>query len=184
MKRLLSAMGVVLGSSCTCGPTEPTTGPAGFSQVYATTASRDGLHTTLVLDGDDAPMVAFIREDPANPDNNALLFTRFDSATSAWTTPVVAAANIGRVDSNPTRLQAQLARDPATGRLGIAFQKTEQFCGPAAGNKETTVHITFSTDRGATWSAAERVSEAKYTRNDPVNGVEVCNTSSPRIAST
>lgn len=179
MKRLLSAVGMVLVvSGCTCGPTAA----PGFSQAYTTTASYDGLHTTLVLDANDEPMIAFIREDSANPDNNALLFTRHDSRTSAWTTPVVAAANIGRTDSNPTMLQAQLARDPKTGRLGIAFQKTEQFCGPTNGNKETTVHVTFSTDQGATWSPSERVSEAKYTRNDPVNGVEVCNTSSPRIA--
>lgn len=162
-------------SGCNCDPVPPA--PTGFSQVHAGADAEDGLHVSLVLDAHDQPMVAFLKVD-ASPANNAVHFTRYDG--TAWKAPVVVAASVGRVDSNPTKQQVWLARDASTGRLGVAFQKSEAFC--VGANNETTVHVSFSTDDGATWSASERVSEAKYTRNDPVNGVEVCNTSSPRIA--
>lgn len=161
---------------CNCGPAP--SAPAGFSQVHAGADAADGLHVSLVLDKDDQPMVAFLKVDPASPANNAVYFTRYDG--TAWKTPVVVAASVGRVDSNPTMQQVWLARDASTGRLGVAFQKFEAFC--VGSNDETTVHVSFSTDQGATWGTSERVSEAKYTRNDPVNGVEVCDTTSPRIA--
>jgi len=173
---IVGIVGVVGVSGCNCGPTS--TVPSGFSQVYAGADAEDGLHVSLVLDKDDLPMVAFLKVDQASPANNAVYFTRYDGA--AWKTPVVVAAGVGRVDSNATMRQVWLARDASTGRLGVAFQKFEAFC--VGSNDETTVHVSYSTDQGATWTSSERVSEAKYTRNDPVNGVEVCNTTSPRIA--
>lgn len=87
---------------------------------------------------------------------------------------------MGQYGTGTLTQQLWLARDASTGRLGLAFLKTEQFC--TGINLETTVHLSFSTDQGATWSASERVSEAQYTRNDPVNGSAVCNTNSPRLA--
>ena len=153
---------------------------AGFSQVHVGSDVDDGQHVSLVLDGDDQPMVAYLKEVSNDDANSAVHFTRYDAASKKWTTPVVVAAGISRVDGNPTLEQVKLARDASTGRLGVAFQKTEEFC--AGINKESTVHVAFSTDNGATWSASERVSEANFTRNDPVTGVAVCNTDSPRIA--
>ncbi len=183
MARLVALLfaSLFLLTACQCGPVTPA-GPTGFTQVYASDATYDGMHLSLVLDGDDQPMVAFMRRDTASPESFSALFTRYDGAKAAWTTPVTIAGELGQLDSNPSKQQLWLARDRKDGRLGVAFQKTEQFCGPTNGNKEQTVHVAFSTDQGATWSTSERVSEARYTRNDPVNGVEVCNTSSPRIA--
>lgn len=164
---------------CTCGGVAPA---SGFSQVLSTAAELEGEMPSLVLDRDGHPMVAYLRRDSASPESWSVRFTRWDAQAGAWTAPVVVAADLGVVNNNPTLQQVWLARDRQDGRLGVAFVKSEQFCGPAGGNKESTVNVAFSTDLGATWSTAERVSEAKYTRNDPVNGVEVCNTSAPRIA--
>lgn len=169
-------------AGCTCGGVAP---PTGFSQVLTTTATTDGIMPSLVLDRDQHPMLVYLRQDSASPESWSVLFTRWDGTAGqagAWTTPVVVASDLGAVDTNQTQQQVWLARDAQSGRLGVAFTRFEQFCGPANGNKETTIHVAFSSDMGRTWSTSERVSEARYTRNDPVNGVEVCNTSSPRIA--
>ena len=172
---------VALGlmSGCNCGPT-PTPAATGFSQVHLGAHAEDGLHVSLVLDADDQPMIAFVKVDTADAANNAVYFTRYDGAAAAWKTPVLVAGGAGRVNSNTGMQQVWLARDASTGRLGVAFQKVEEFCKGV--NLETSIHVTFSTDQGATWSASERVSEAHFTRNDPVNGVAVCDAESPRIA--
>lgn len=179
--RSLSLLVVLALAGCNCGGGGLSI-PTGFSTLYPTADTSDGLMPSLVLDGNEHPMLAWMKRDAANPESWSVRFSRWDSKTGAWTTPVLVAGELGRLNSNPLRQGVWLARDPKDGRLGIAFMKTEQFCGPANGNKETTVNVTFSTDQGATWSVGERVSEARYTRNDPVNGVELCNTMQPRIA--
>lgn len=163
-------------ASCQCGSALPT----GFSQVLETSAATEGKMLSMVLDADGLPMLTYLNQTGTSPENWAVLFTRYDGATAGWTAPVVVAGELGTISDNVTRLAAWLARDPKDGRLGVAFVKSEQFC--AGANKETTIHVTFSTDQGKTWGTSERVSEAHYTRNDPVNGVEVCNTEQPRLA--
>ncbi|MCK6545871.1 glycoside hydrolase [Myxococcota bacterium] len=153
----------------------------GLSQVYE---GPGGTHVSLALDGEGAPLIAFYREPDADSGGGTILFTKQLPGGATWTTPVAVASDVGEYTSNPGRRSLALARDASTGRLGVAFMKREQFCGPANGNQEWTIHVAFSTDGGATWGASERVSEARYTRNDPEDGVEVCNTRSPRIAMT
>lgn len=176
MVRWMVGVGLLaLVAGCNCGGA---TGASGFSQVYAATGN-EGTHVSLVLDGDDQPLVAFVKEDPADRSNTTLFFTRYDATTSAWTAPVTVDTSLGEL---PSGRQIWLARDPKDGRLGLAYAKLESFCGSPTSNKEFTIHLSFSTDRGATWGASERVSEAFYTGNDPVNGVEVCNARAPRLA--
>lgn len=177
----VAAVSLIFVVGCQCGPGPgPDAGvalPSGFSQVLEGGAN-DGKMLSLVLDDSGLPLIAYMNE--TSPSQWGVFFTRFDGASAKWTTPVSVAANLGIISDNPTRQALWLARDPMDGRLGIAFTKYEQFCvGP---NSETTIHVTLSTDDGKTWSASDRVSEAHYTRNDPVNGVEVCNTQQPRIA--
>ena len=153
---------------CGCGV------PSTFEQVRAATGgARQGTHAALVLDGDEQPLVAYL--DEASGGAHALRFTRHDASRNAWTAPVTVADGLGEVDLLTGRNLVSLARDASTGRLGVAFMKNEQFCDGA--NKEDTVHVSFSTDQGATWSVPERVSEARY-----LDTVEVCNTTMPRIA--
>lgn len=180
MRTSLFAVLLSLVPGCQCGP--GATLPTGFSQVLETTATTDGKMLSLVLDDEGLPQLAYMNQTGTTPEQWAVLFTRFDGATAKWTTPVTVAADLGAVDDNPTRVALSLARDPKDGRLGIAFVKTEQFCGGPTSNPETTIHVTYSTDEGKTWSSSERVSEAHYTRNDPVNGVQVCDTEQPRLA--
>lgn len=90
------------------------------------------------------------------------------------------ADGLGELDLQTGRHLVSLARDASDGRLGVAFMKHEPFC--SGTNKEDTVHVSFSTDQGATWSAPERVSEARYLGTDPASRVEVCNTTMPRMA--
>jgi hypothetical protein len=182
MRWVLASVMVFGLAGCTCGGGKAAALPTGFSQVLATTAMRDGIMPSLVLDEDELPMLAYLQEASGSPRNWRLYFTRFDGQTAAWTVPVAVQTDLGALIDNPTRQSLWLARDPKDGRLGLTFLKHEAFCGDANSNKETTVHVTFSTDQGKTWSASQRVSEAKYTRNDPVNGVEVCDTHQPRIA--
>ena len=150
-----------------------------FEQVRAAPEGvRQGTHASLVLDGDDQPMLAWV--DEATGGAHALRFSRYDAAKGAWTAPVTVADGLGEVEYNVGFHQVSLGRDASTGKLGVAFLKNEQFC--AGANTEDTVHVSFSTDNGATWTASERVSDSHYTRNDPVDGVEVCGTTAPRIA--
>lgn len=178
--RRLSSLLLLLSAfaGCQCGGGSAL--PTGFSQVLETSASTEGKMLSMVLDDDGLPMLTWLSETTSSPENWSVLFSRYDGATARWTAPVVVASDLGVISDNVTRLAAWLARDPKDGRLGVAFVKYEQFC--AGSNKETTIHVTFSTDEGKTWGTSERVSEARYTRNDPVNGVEVCNTEQPRIA--
>lgn len=176
----VSTLALVSLSGCNCGGTGA---PVGFSTVLKMSNTAEGKMLSLALDANDAPLLAYMNQTGTNPEQWAVLFTRWDSATGAWTAPVTVAADLGVIDDNPTRVALALARDPKDGRLGIAFLKTEAFCGSMSSNPDTTVHVTFSTDQGKTWSSSERVTEAHYTRNnDPVNGVEVCDAQQPRIA--
>ena len=153
--------------------------PQGFSQIAAHPGAgfEFGLHAVMVLDRNDYPSVAWVREPTSDRASATIQFSRWNGAE--WIAPVTV-ATVGDIDSDSGMQQLSLARDRTDGRLGLAFAKVDEFCpGP---NLETGIFITFSSDFGATWTTPQRISEVKYTRNDPVSGVPVCNTSSPRLA--
>lgn len=153
--------------------------PQGFSQiaVHPGAGFEFGIHAVMVLDRNDYPSVAWVREPTSDRPSATIQFSRWNGAE--WIAPVTV-ATVGDIDSDPGMQQLSLARDRADGRLGLAFAKKDEFCG-GGGNLETGIFVSFSSDFGATWSAPERVSEVKFTRNDPVAGVPVCDTSSPRM---
>lgn len=110
------------------GPDGGSAGGGGFElAVAAPSTVKDlrnfGGHVSMVLDADGAPLVAYVVEDEnadTQYDDTRLYFVRWDSAAQKWGSPT-AVVQLGQIDSNHPLRQVSLARDPVTGRLGIAY---------------------------------------------------------------
>ncbi len=160
--------------------------PRGFGTVVTADVGGGayalGRHVSLAHDEAGDPLAAWVEDDP-NRDgdlgDSRLQFARWLRREWRWSLPVTVKAGLGqREDAAPQR-QVSLARDATRGTVGVAFQVREKFCTGAA--DDFTVFLALSGDKGVSWLAPERVSEAKYTR-DATQGVEACNASNPSLA--
>lgn len=131
---------------------EDTAGPPPASlQVAAAvpadqgTVHRYGTHSSLALDGNHDPMIAYVGEYSGNSSNDTckLYFLSWDRVNYQWKAPHLVDAALGPIDSNQPHRQVSLARDKSNGRLGISY---------TVGNNE--IWLTMSEDGGATWAKA------------------------------
>lgn len=121
--------------------------PAGYSVAVeqpAATSARLGTSLAMSLDQNDQPMLAYYHEDP-NGDgvqlDTRLVFTRWDGVSNKWEEPRTVEVVGSALSMYPYHRQISLARDSSTGRLGIAYLKTE-----------IAVRLAVSDDEGINWS--------------------------------
>jgi hypothetical protein len=117
-----------------------------------------GREVALALDDKDDPMIAYVVYDPngdSNQSDSTLNFIRWDRAKASWKQAVVVDV-VGALVTNPPNRQVSLARDAATGALGIAYMKGEQ-----------QVWLAQSSDGGANWTK-QMIESNDYTMDNPV----------------
>lgn len=125
--------------------------PTGFKTAAAlpdggAPSSKLGVHVSAVPDQFNQPLIAALYEDPngdLNWDDNRVVFTRWDGVAKAYD----ALKSIETVGGGPSAGQEpnrniSMARDPDTGRLGVAYVK----------GQDNTVRFAFSDDEGLNWS--------------------------------
>ncbi len=142
-------------------PLPSSTIPTGFSMVAdagANPGGNFGAEVSMVLDENDEPLIAYIN-DTSDHRNIGLFFTRWDKTTNRWKNPVRAATMDLRNGEVGDR-QVSIARDPITGTIGIAFQKTTDHI-----NFDPDISFIYSTDGGVSWSGGERVGENHFNTN-------------------
>lgn len=102
--------------------------PTGWSVALplasdAGVTTRVGVSASMALDQFGHPMIAALVVDP-NGDgvlaDNRLVFTRWNGVQRAWQQPVTVEV-IGNIEVNHPNRQVSLARNPATGQIGIAY---------------------------------------------------------------
>lgn len=137
--------------------------PAGFSEVVSRPAgSREdfGSFVALALDANDDPLIAYAEPDPdsnSTTDDARLYVVAWDRARYRWAEPVLVDTP-GWMNTNPWRQEVVIARDPGSGRLGIAYQKTNR-----------AIWLALSDDGGRTWQT-EAVHEGTGGSSSPVVG--------------
>lgn len=151
--------------------------PGGFSTVAAAPSddSNYGEQSTMTLDENGDPMIAFVHYSPGGDDKASILyFTRWDRCTGTWTAPlnvdVVGAFN----DNRPSRHVA-IARDPMTNAIGIAFLHIGP-PQPQLVNDTPQIWIATSTDGGKTFTKSQ-VSE-----HNPADEGDIHSASNPGLA--
>lgn len=90
------------------------------------------------------PMMAFVVEDPngdLNWDDNRVVFTRWNGTDKAYQAPRTIETIGGGAFEHPNR-QVSIARDPDSGRIGVAYVKPQ----------DNAVRFAFSDDEGLNWS--------------------------------
>lgn len=114
----------------------------GYEQVSVPdpAALTDDGHVAMVLDGTANPMVAWVRFDRTAP---TLYFRGYDSGSCQWLPPITI-DQVGNVSATRGR-QVTMSRDPASGRLAIAYQVID-----ATYNR--ALKLAQSDDNGITWS--------------------------------
>lgn len=138
--------------------------PTGYSLAAAQStqlagSNRIGASVAMALDQNDQPVLAYVYEDP-NGDgvtqDTRVEFTRWSGADGGfWEEPRLVEV-VGPVDTSHPHRQVSIARDEATGELGIVYVTSA-----------ATANLALSNDEGATWSL-ETVSEAGGAVSDPV----------------
>jgi hypothetical protein len=102
--------------------------PAGWSVIQELPASampmtRLGVAVASAPDQHGHPLVAYLEDDP-NGDglrqDTRLFFTRWNGVARAWTQPTQVEVT-GEIDVGGASRQVSVARDPDTGRIGIAY---------------------------------------------------------------
>jgi hypothetical protein len=104
--------------------------------------SEYGTNTSLALDENEDPLVAYVGEYTASAtgDTCKLYFVRWDRANYEWKTAVEVDAALGNIDGGFPHKQVSLARDSSNGMLGIAYTV-----------RDDQVWLALSTDGGSTW---------------------------------
>ncbi len=110
------------------------------------TVSRFGIHTSLALDDNDDPIVAFVGEYDtlASGDTDRLYDVRWDRTNYQWAAPVQI-DDLGDIASDAPARQVSLSRDRSNNQLAIAYQR-----GPSE------AWLATSGDGGGSWTK-ERV---------------------------
>lgn len=123
--------------------------PTGWQMVAAlpdggALASKLGVYVAAVGDQFEQPLVAALFQDPngdLNYDDNRVVFTRWDGQIKAFE-PLKTVETVGGGPFERPHRQLSIARDPETGRIGIAYVKPQ-------GN---VVRLAVSDDEGANFS--------------------------------
>ncbi|MFT3836122.1 MAG: hypothetical protein QM723_03880 [Myxococcaceae bacterium] len=107
------------------------------------TTLRVGVSAALALDQYGQPMLACVNTDPNGdgaPDDNQVVFTRWNGVTKAYEPPVIL-STVGDIDVADPSQQVSLARDSVSGTIYAAFV-----------NQDKAVKVAYSLDEGKTWS--------------------------------
>jgi hypothetical protein len=117
----------------------------------AGTLTHFGVSVSSVGDQFGQPLIAGLIDDPngdGDRSDTRLIFTRWDGTAKAFS-PSQLIEVVGAIDvSAPTR-QVSIARDDVTGRIGIAYVKSDQ-----------SIRLAFSDDEGANFSLVTVTSTA------------------------
>lgn len=118
--------------------------PMGFNLVWPTpegSGNTFGYAAASALDANDDPVFAFYHRDPnhnGHTNESVVLFGGWDRAHYRWRTPVT----VDESQDFPDRLMPiSLARDSATGQLGLAWLR-----------RDDQEAVAFSDDDGLTWA--------------------------------
>jgi hypothetical protein len=122
--------------------------PTGWQTALALPAGADagtrlGASLASAPDFYGQPMVAGIYDDPngdGQRDDTRLFFSRWDGVSHAFNAPQVVEV-VGAIDLSHPHRQVSLARDAATGQLGIAYVKGTD-----------TIRLATSSDEGANFT--------------------------------
>ncbi len=123
--------------------------PAGWQvavplPVGAAASSKLGVSVASVGDQFGQPLIAALFEDPngdSNYDDNRVVFTRWDGVAKAFTALQTIEVVGGGPFEHPNR-QISISRDADTGRIGIAYVKSQS----------NTVRLAVSDDEGVNFS--------------------------------
>lgn len=110
----------------------------------AATSTRLGPSVASAPDQFAQPLVAALSEDPngdLNYDDNKVVFTRWDGTAKAFTALQTVEVVGGGASQHPDR-QISIARDAMTGRIGIAYVKSQ----------DNVIRLAVSDDEGANFS--------------------------------
>lgn len=142
--------------------------PTGYSLALpipanAPAATRFGVSAAAALDQFSHPMVAGITVDP-NGDStltdNALVFTRWSGVDGGTWEPPLTVEVVGAIDLSHPNRQVSLARDPDTGRLGLAYVASSG-----------ALRLGTSDDEGAHWTL-ENATAPGGTVSNPALGMK------------
>jgi hypothetical protein len=126
----------------------PPSGVITLAVAASAGSSHMGQMTSLVLDGEGDPMIAFSSASEAGK----LFFTKWDRCAGAFTAAAVvddlASPGTGEVNDNVPLRQVSLARDPSSGALQLAYVTAI----PTSNTASQTVWAAKSPDGGATWT--------------------------------
>ena len=110
----------------------------------AAPSTRLGISVAAVGDQFEYPLIAALYEDPngdLNYDDNRIVYTRWDGVTKAFE-PLKTIEVVGGAASTLPNRQISIARDPQTGRIGVAYIKPQN----------NAVRLAVSDDEGANFS--------------------------------
>ena len=145
-------------SSNVSTPVPLSTIPSGFSMVSYAGANPGGgfgSEVSMVLDENDEPLISYI-DDTGNHEGIGVFFTRWNRNSNTWKTPL-RVAEVDIKNSEVGARQLSIARDPKTGIIGIAFQKSTDHI-----NSDPDISFIYSTNEGLSWSKEQRVGENHF----------------------
>jgi len=141
----------VVGGELVSEPSnEDTAGPPPAELQLAVAAPTDqgqvyqyGVHTSLALDENDDPAIAYVGEFSTNSsgDTAKLYFVRWNRTDYRWEPPLIVDDELGGLSPDHPDRAVSLARDISNGRYGIAYTV-----------RYDEVWLALSEDGGLTWA--------------------------------